>query len=82
MEVITAIYERGVFKPLQDIPLREHQKVKIILQPNISWRREFKNLLEKIHNRTARFSPPEIEKDITAAYRQIRKIKSVCKNPH
>lgn len=28
-ELITAIYEDGIFKPLQDIDLRDHQKVKL-----------------------------------------------------
>ena len=81
-EVITAIYERGVFKPLQEIILREHQRVKLILEPNIRWHREFRNLLERIHNRTAKFTSAEIEKDITFAYRQVRRIKGVRKSFH
>lgn len=28
-KLITAIYEDGAFKPLQDIDLRDHQKVKL-----------------------------------------------------
>jgi Mg/Co/Ni transporter MgtE len=52
------------------------------LEANISWRREFKNLLDKIHNRTVKFNSAEIEKDITFAYRQVRKIKNVRKSPH
>ncbi len=82
-EVITAIYERGVLKPLQEIPLlREHQKVRLVLEPNIRWRSEFKNLLKKIHRRTVKFNSKEIEKDITFASHQIRKIKNVCKSSH
>ncbi len=32
-KVINAIYENGVFKPLQDIQLPDHQKVKLEITP-------------------------------------------------
>lgn len=30
---VTAIYENGVFRPLQEVDLSEHQKVRMIVQP-------------------------------------------------
>ena len=32
-ELITAIYEDGIFKPFQDINLRNHQRVKLEIIP-------------------------------------------------
>ena len=32
-QVITAVYEKGVFKPMKKIPLKEHEKVKLIIRP-------------------------------------------------
>ena len=32
-KLITAIYEDGTFKPLQDIDLRDHQRVKLEIIP-------------------------------------------------
>jgi len=32
-KLITAIYEGGIFKPLQDINLRDHQRVKLQVIP-------------------------------------------------
>lgn len=29
--IITAVYENGVFKPLEKVNLKEHEKIKIIL---------------------------------------------------
>jgi predicted DNA-binding antitoxin AbrB/MazE fold protein len=34
--VIEATYENGVLKPAQPIPLKEHEKVTITIQPAIS----------------------------------------------
>jgi predicted DNA-binding antitoxin AbrB/MazE fold protein len=33
---IEAVYENGVLKPAQPLPLQEHEKVKITIQPAIS----------------------------------------------
>lgn len=32
-QTIIATYEKGVFKPSQDVDLKEHQKVKIVISP-------------------------------------------------
>lgn len=39
------------------------------------WENEFRNLLKKVHQHTAKYSPVEIEKDITAVSRQIKRRK-------
>jgi predicted DNA-binding antitoxin AbrB/MazE fold protein len=34
---IEAIYENGVLKPSQPLPLEEHETVRITIEPRISW---------------------------------------------
>ena len=34
---IEAIYEDGVLKPSRPLPLDEHEKVRITIEPQISW---------------------------------------------
>jgi predicted DNA-binding antitoxin AbrB/MazE fold protein len=33
---IDAVYENGVLRPLQPLPLREHEKVSLTIQPAVS----------------------------------------------
>lgn len=72
---VTAIYESGVLKPLEDMHLKEHQKVRIIVEPDISWQRDFRNLLKRIHQRNTEYRSTEIEKDITLASRKVKRSK-------
>jgi predicted DNA-binding antitoxin AbrB/MazE fold protein len=32
-----AIYENGVLKPTQPLPLKEHEKVRITVEPELTW---------------------------------------------
>ena len=66
-EIITAIYEEGVLRPLQPISFKPHQKVRMILEPNVKWCQEWKRLIESVYRRTSKFSSLEIEDDITIA---------------
>jgi predicted DNA-binding antitoxin AbrB/MazE fold protein len=34
---IEATYENGVLKPVQPLPLQEHEKVRLSIEPAISW---------------------------------------------
>ena len=34
---IEAVYESGVLKPTEPLPLREHEKVRITLEPTLTW---------------------------------------------
>jgi predicted DNA-binding antitoxin AbrB/MazE fold protein len=33
---VEAIYENGVLKPAQSLPLKEHEKVRIVVKPAVS----------------------------------------------
>jgi predicted DNA-binding antitoxin AbrB/MazE fold protein len=34
---VEAVYENGVLKPAQPLPLREHETVRITIEPGLTW---------------------------------------------
>ena len=42
---VEATYENGVLKPVQPLPLQEHQRVRVTIQPTTSWVQETAGLL-------------------------------------
>lgn len=75
---IDAIYENGVFKPLQeiDIDIKEHERVEIRILFKDEWQKRFTLLIEKIHRKTVQYSSEEIEADIAQAIKEVREKKS------
>ena len=73
--VINAVFENGVFKPLQDIDIKEHEKVTIKVIPLDEWQERFNRVIKKIHEKTSKFTPEEIEADIAEAIKEVRKTK-------
>lgn len=71
-KTIEAIYEDGVFKPLDQVPLPEHAKIRLTLLPPKDWSEKFRRLLNKVHQRTKNIPPETIERDITLASRKKR----------
>ncbi|MGP0069401.1 MAG: antitoxin family protein [Isosphaeraceae bacterium] len=43
---IEAIYENGVLKPAQPLPLKEHETVRITIEPQGSWAERTAGLLK------------------------------------
>jgi predicted DNA-binding antitoxin AbrB/MazE fold protein len=41
-----AIYENGVLKPAQPLPLNEHQKVRVTVEPELTWAERTAGLLQ------------------------------------
>ena len=74
-EIINAVFENGVFKPLQKIQVKEHQKVTLKIIPHDDWEKRFIKIIKKIHHKTAPYSPEEIESDISQAIQEVRKEK-------
>lgn len=62
-QIIQAIYEHGVFKPMESVNLKEYEKVNLIVNPYDKWRRDFQNLLDHVHKKTSKYSSEEIESD-------------------
>lgn len=77
-QIITAIYEDGVFKPLEEVKVKEHEKVEIKILYRDEWQRRFNRIIEKIHKKTAQYSPEEIETDIAEAIKEVRAKKRAC----
>ena len=71
-KTIEAIYEDGVFKPLDQVPLPEHTKIRLTLSPPKDWSDKFRRFLNKVHQRTKNIPPETIERDITLASRKKR----------
>jgi len=69
---IEAIYEDGVFKPLEKIDVKEHERVEIRILSRDEWQKRFNNLLKKIHKKTAQYPSEEIETDIARAIEEVR----------
>jgi predicted DNA-binding antitoxin AbrB/MazE fold protein len=69
MEVrsVQAIFEDGVLRPSEDLGLKEHERVRLIVTSEADWERRFAALLERVQSKIDHFSSAEIEADITAA---------------
>ena len=63
---VQAVFEQGVLKPTEELGLSEHERVRLIVTSEVDWKREFVDLLERIHAKTDRFPSEEIEADISA----------------
>lgn len=71
-QVMEAIFENGVFRPLQKVDAREHEKVEIKILSHDEWQSRFSRIIEKIHKRAAQYKAEEIESDISEAIREVR----------
>ena len=71
-KTINAIYENGVFKPLEPVLLKEHEKVKLDINLDERLRNQFKKLTESIYKKTDKYSTEEIEANITEAFREVQ----------
>ena len=73
--LIDAIFENGVFKPLQNVKIKEHEKVAIKIVPLDEWQNRFNRIIEKIHKQAALYTSEEIDADISNAIKETRKEK-------
>ncbi len=71
-KVIDAVYENGVFKPLEDVEVREHDKVTIKIVSRDEWQKRFDRIIKRIHKKTAQYSPEEIDTDVARAVKEAR----------
>ena len=62
-KVIDAIFENGVFKPLNDIKIKEHEKVVSLDE----WQNKFNCIIEKLHKKAAQYSYEEMTSDLRGA---------------
>ena len=74
-KVINAVFENGVFKPLQHVEIKEHEKVSLKIISFDEWQNRFNRILEKIHEKAVQYTPEEIESDIAHTIKEVRKEK-------
>jgi predicted DNA-binding antitoxin AbrB/MazE fold protein len=74
--LINAVFENGVFRPMQDVQVREHEKVTIKIVLNDDWQRRFDCIMEKIHQKSAHYNADVIEADIAAEIKKVREDKN------
>jgi predicted DNA-binding antitoxin AbrB/MazE fold protein len=46
-QIITAIFENGVFKPLQKVDIKEHEKIEIKILSIDEWQKRFNHIIKK-----------------------------------
>lgn len=71
-QLINAVYQHGILKPLTPLRLSEKEKVCLMVTPIAEWKKELGALLRSVHKRTSKFSSKEVESDITKAMRSVR----------
>lgn len=74
-DTIDAVFENGVFKPLQKVRVKEHQKVALKIVIYDDWDKRFDRIINKIHKKTSQYPSEEIESDISRAIKEVRKEK-------
>jgi predicted DNA-binding antitoxin AbrB/MazE fold protein len=74
-KVIDAVYENGVFQPLEEVDIKEHTRVEIKIISRDELRTRFRGIIERIQNKTSTFSPDDIEADIAQAVKEVRAAK-------
>ena len=74
-EVINAVFVNGVFKPLEKIEMKEHEKVTIKILSLDQWQSRFNRVIEKIQKRANQYTREEIEDDISQAIKEVREEK-------
>ncbi|HHT9136863.1 MAG TPA: antitoxin family protein [Candidatus Wunengus sp. YC60] len=74
-KVINAVFENGVFKPLQHVEIKEHEKVSLKIISFDEWQNRFDSIIEKIHEKAIQYTPEEIESDIAHTIKEVRKEK-------
>lgn len=72
LKTINAIYENGVFKPLEPVSLKEHERVTLDINLDERLRQQLKELTESIYKRTDKYSSEKIEANITEAFREVQ----------
>lgn len=74
-KVIDAVFENGVFKPLQNVTAKEHEKVAIKIVSLDEWQDRFNGIIKRIHKKAVKYSSDEIESDISNAIKEVREEK-------
>lgn len=70
--IINAIYEDGVFKPIEPVEVKEHERVEIKIVSCDDWQKRFNRVIQKIHKKATQYSGEEIEADIILSMKEVK----------
>jgi len=71
-QVVEAVFENGVFRPLQPVEITDRQVVSIKILSSGEWQSRFTRVIEKIQKNTAQYHAEEIEADVLSAVKEVR----------
>lgn len=74
-QVIDAVFENGVFRPLQDVHMKDHERVEIKIISLDDWQIRFNRIIGKIQQKSKNYLSDEIESDIAEAVKEVRREK-------
>lgn len=74
-KVIAAVFEDGVFKPLEKVEVKDHERVEIKIVDRDEWQGRFNRVIEKIHKKASKYTCEEIDSDIAQAITEVREEK-------
>ncbi|MCK9364272.1 MAG: antitoxin family protein [Syntrophales bacterium] len=75
-QVFTAVFENGVFKPIQHIEMKEHEEVTMKVVSRDDWQSRFDRIIKKIHQKSTLQGSAVIESDIVRAIAEVREEKN------
>jgi predicted DNA-binding antitoxin AbrB/MazE fold protein len=75
-QIIEAVFENGVFRPLQPVKITDREVVSIKILSSGEWQSRFARVIEKIHKNAAQYRAEEIEADILSAVKEVRNRKN------
>ncbi len=73
--VIGAIFENGVFKPLEPVDVKEREKVEIRVLSRDDWQKRFDGIIKGLQKKAIKYSSEEIEADAARAIKEVREEK-------
>jgi predicted DNA-binding antitoxin AbrB/MazE fold protein len=80
-EMVRAVYEKGVLKPLRPLRLKEQSRVLITLYPERRWRKEFERVMARMRARTKAAPQNVIEAEVTQARAEVKAKRRAARRP-
>jgi predicted DNA-binding antitoxin AbrB/MazE fold protein len=71
-ETFQAVFENGVFRPLQPVRLKEKSRVTVTLCGKRKWRNDFERLMRRMSRRTRAITQKDIEAEVTQARAEVK----------
>ncbi|PYJ65435.1 MAG: hypothetical protein DME76_18240 [Verrucomicrobia bacterium] len=80
-EMVKAVYEKGVLRPLRPLQLKEQSRVLITLYPERRWRNDFDRLLRRMKSRTKAIRQDVIDAEVSRARAEVKAKRRGARRP-